>query len=80
MFSGGEKKPVEEETLDKARTCMDAGAIGMIIGRNAWGRETLSDAKDMAGKLYKILADINRQVRLLKEDLSTEPRVFYTHS
>lgn len=57
MFSGGEKKPVEEETLDKARACMDAGAIGMIIGRNAWGRETLDDAKDMAGKLYKILAD-----------------------
>ncbi|MFQ6041597.1 MAG: class I fructose-bisphosphate aldolase [Candidatus Poribacteria bacterium] len=57
MFSGGEKKPVEEEIIEKARTCMDAGAIGMIIGRNAWGRETLDDAKDMAGKLYEILSD-----------------------
>jgi len=63
MFSGGEKKPTEEETLDKARICLNAGAIGMIIGRNAWGRATLDEAKNMAGKLYEILADEKYHLR-----------------
>jgi class I fructose-bisphosphate aldolase len=37
LFSGGSKIS-DEDLLLKARICMDAGAIGLIFGRNMWQR------------------------------------------
>ncbi len=38
LLSGGEKGG-DEEVLDKARMAMEAGALGLIFGRNIWQRE-----------------------------------------
>ncbi len=37
LFSGGSKIS-DEDLLLKARICMEAGAIGLIFGRNMWQR------------------------------------------
>jgi DhnA family fructose-bisphosphate aldolase class Ia len=37
LLSGGEKGG-DEEVLDKARMAMEAGALGVIFGRNVWRR------------------------------------------
>jgi DhnA family fructose-bisphosphate aldolase class Ia len=37
LLSGGEKGG-DEEVLDKARMAMEAGALGVIFGRNVWQR------------------------------------------
>jgi DhnA family fructose-bisphosphate aldolase class Ia len=37
LLSGGEKG-ADEEVLDKARMAMEAGALGVIFGRNVWQR------------------------------------------
>jgi len=38
LLSGGERGG-DEEVLDKARMAMEAGALGLIFGRNTWQRE-----------------------------------------
>jgi fructose-bisphosphate aldolase, class I len=38
LLSGGERGG-DEEVLDKARIAMEAGALGLIFGRNIWQRE-----------------------------------------
>ena len=38
LLSGGERGG-DEEVLDKARMAMEAGALGLIFGRNVWQRE-----------------------------------------
>jgi fructose-bisphosphate aldolase, class I len=38
LLSGGEKGG-DEEVLDKARMAMEAGALGVIFGRNIWQRD-----------------------------------------
>jgi fructose-bisphosphate aldolase, class I len=38
LLSGGERGG-DEEVLDKARMAMEAGALGLIFGRNIWQRE-----------------------------------------
>lgn len=38
LLSGGERGG-DEEVLDKARMAMEAGAMGLIFGRNVWQRE-----------------------------------------
>jgi len=38
LLSGGERGG-DDEVLDKARMAMEAGAIGLIFGRNIWQRE-----------------------------------------
>ncbi len=57
MFSGGELKPTVKGTIKKARICMDAGAMGIIIGRNAWGRDTLEESLRVAKRLYSVVTD-----------------------
>ncbi|MGB9593703.1 MAG: fructose-bisphosphate aldolase, partial [Anaerolineae bacterium] len=37
LFSGGSKMG-DEDLLEKARICMEAGATGLIFGRNMWQR------------------------------------------
>ncbi|HEV8373838.1 MAG TPA: fructose-bisphosphate aldolase, partial [Actinomycetota bacterium] len=37
LLSGGERGG-DEEVLDKARMAMEAGALGVIFGRNVWQR------------------------------------------
>lgn len=36
-FSGGSRIS-DEDLLEKARICMEAGATGLIFGRNMWQR------------------------------------------
>jgi class I fructose-bisphosphate aldolase len=37
IFAGGERGTIEE-TIQKAKICMDAGATGLIFGRSVWQR------------------------------------------
>ena len=54
LVSGGEKAG-DEAMLDKARLSMEAGATGLIFGRNVWQREP-GEARRFAAKLAEILA------------------------
>ena len=38
LFSGGSKVG-EEDLMDNAQACIDAGCFGFIFGRNMWKRE-----------------------------------------
>lgn len=55
IFAGGEKAS-EEETLAKARQCMDSGATGLIFGRTVWQR-SYHDAMTLAEEIHKLLAN-----------------------
>jgi fructose-bisphosphate aldolase, class I len=53
ILSGGERLS-DDETLKRARTAMDAGATGLIFGRNVWQREfqaALALSREMRGLL-----------------------------
>ena len=52
LISGGEKEP-DQELLEKARLSFEAGAAGLIFGRNTWQRPY-----DDALKLMRELRDI----------------------
>ncbi|MBI2265588.1 MAG: fructose-bisphosphate aldolase [Armatimonadetes bacterium] len=52
LISGGEKKG-DEDVLDKVRLSMEAGAVGIIFGRNIWQRKY-----DEAMKVSKQIRDI----------------------
>ena len=54
LLSGGSKSD-EESMLEKARECMDAGACGLIFGRNVWQREH-DEALRFVDKLKDVLA------------------------
>jgi class I fructose-bisphosphate aldolase len=54
LVSGGERAG-DEEMLEKARLSMEAGAAGLIFGRNVWQREH-SDALRLISHLREILA------------------------
>ncbi len=54
LLSGGEKAG-EEGMLDKARESMDAGALGVIFGRNVWQRPH-DEALAFVDKLKNLLA------------------------
>ena len=53
LLSGGEKGG-DEEVLDKARMAMEAGALGLIFGRNVWQREH-EESLRFVGKLRELL-------------------------
>jgi fructose-bisphosphate aldolase, class I len=54
LVSGGERAG-DDAMLEKARLSMDAGATGLIFGRNMWQREH-SESLRFAGLLREILA------------------------
>ncbi len=54
LVSGGERAG-DEAMLDKARQAMEAGATGLIFGRNIWQREH-DESLRFAGELRQILA------------------------
>jgi fructose-bisphosphate aldolase, class I len=54
LVSGGEKAG-DDAMLEKARQSMEAGATGLIFGRNVWQREH-DESLRFAGRLREILA------------------------
>ena len=54
LVSGGERAG-DEAMLDKARQSMEAGATGLIFGRNVWQREHTESLR-FVGQLKDILA------------------------
>jgi fructose-bisphosphate aldolase, class I len=54
LVSGGERAG-DEAMLEKARQSMEAGATGLIFGRNVWQREH-SESLRFVGRLKEILA------------------------
>ncbi|MBX5466402.1 MAG: fructose-bisphosphate aldolase [Firmicutes bacterium] len=58
IFAGGERGGVEE-TLAKARLCMEAGASGLIFGRNVWQRP-YPDALEVSHAVHRLLAEYSR--------------------
>jgi class I fructose-bisphosphate aldolase len=54
LVSGGERAG-DEAVLEKARQSMEAGATGLIFGRNIWQREH-SESLRFAARLKDILA------------------------
>ncbi len=52
LISGGEKEP-DDELLEKARHSFNAGATGLIFGRNTWQRP-YDDALKLMGELREI--------------------------
>src|SRR5215470_4783058 len=55
LFSGGEMQG-EDDVMGKARTAMDAGATGLIFGRNIWQRP-YEEALKVAGEIRDMLRD-----------------------
>jgi len=59
LVSGGGKLS-DEELLEKAHECMDAGCSGIIFGRNMWQRK-MNDALEMSARLFDILREFADQ-------------------
>ena len=55
LFSGGSKIS-DEDVLAKARTAMEAGATGLIFGRNMWQRP-YDEALEMTARVKEVLKD-----------------------
>jgi class I fructose-bisphosphate aldolase len=55
IFAGGEKG-TNEAMIQKARRCMEAGATGLIFGRNVWQRP-YADALTVTQEIHRILRD-----------------------
>ena len=53
LLSGGERGG-DEEVLEKARMAMEAGAVGLIFGRNVWQREH-EESLRFIGRLRELL-------------------------
>jgi len=55
LFSGGSRLG-DEDLLDKARHCMEAGATGLIFGRNMWQRP-MAEALRITGEIKRIMLE-----------------------
>jgi fructose-bisphosphate aldolase, class I len=55
LFSGGEMQG-EEGVIEKARIGLDAGATGLIFGRNVWQRP-FEEALDLARQIKEMMRD-----------------------
>ncbi len=55
LFSGGEKDDVDERVIEKVRLYMDAGATGVMFGRNMWLRK-FDHAVALTRKVHAIMA------------------------
>jgi class I fructose-bisphosphate aldolase len=61
LVSGGEQQG-DEAMLEKARRSMEAGATGLIFGRNVWQRDH-DESLAFAARLQEILAKYPRAAR-----------------
>ena len=59
LISGGSKVS-EADLLEKARLSMEAGATGLIFGRNIWQRP-MEEALDLAARLKALMLDARRE-------------------
>lgn len=59
LFSGGVKNDDDDAVLHKVRECMDAGATGVMFGRNMWLRP-FEDAVVLARRTLEILRQYPR--------------------
>lgn len=55
LFSGGSKIS-DEDLLEKARICMEAGATGLIFGRNMWQRK-MEDGLALTAKIKEMMKE-----------------------
>jgi class I fructose-bisphosphate aldolase len=55
LVSGGEKMG-DEELLEKARISMEAGAYGLIFGRNVWQRP-FNEALKITQKMKNLMKE-----------------------
>ncbi|HEV8189988.1 MAG TPA: hypothetical protein VGP82_00650 [Ktedonobacterales bacterium] len=55
LFSGGEMQG-EGDIIQKARTAMDAGATGLIFGRNVWQRP-FEEALELSQRMHEMLKE-----------------------
>lgn len=55
LFSGGEMQG-EGDVIQKARIAMDAGATGLIFGRNVWQRP-FAEALELSQRMHEMLKD-----------------------
>lgn len=55
IFAGGEKAS-EQDTMGKARLCMENGATGLIFGRNVW-QQSYHEAITLAEDIHQLLAN-----------------------
>lgn len=55
LFSGGSKLS-DEDLFRKARVCMEAGATGLIFGRNMWQRK-MGDALEMSRRIREMMLE-----------------------
>ncbi len=60
IFAGGEMVS-DQDLLDKARMCINAGGSGFIFGRNIWQRP-LDNAIEITRQLKQIIRDAKRSV------------------
>jgi len=56
LFSGGSKLS-DDDMLNRARVCMEQGAIGLLFGRNLWQRPW-KEALEATKKLKNLLLEI----------------------
>ncbi|MHA1902366.1 MAG: class I fructose-bisphosphate aldolase [Candidatus Thorarchaeota archaeon] len=56
LFSGGSMLG-DEDLLNRARVCLEEGAVGLIFGRNLWQRE-MKDALEITKKLKELMTGI----------------------
>ncbi|MFW9848496.1 MAG: class I fructose-bisphosphate aldolase [Candidatus Thorarchaeota archaeon] len=56
LFSGGNKLS-DEDMLNRARACIEQGAIGLLFGRNMWQRPW-KEALDATAKVKNLLLEI----------------------
>jgi class I fructose-bisphosphate aldolase len=59
LFSGGAKQDDDAAVLRKVRRYMDAGATGVMFGRNMWLRD-LDSALALTRRVHRILSRFPR--------------------
>jgi class I fructose-bisphosphate aldolase len=59
LFSGGEKNDDDDAVLRKVRMYMQAGATGVMFGRNMWLRD-FDDAVRLSREVHAIMAEYTR--------------------
>ena len=55
LFSGGEKDDRDERVIDKVRLYMEAGATGVMFGRNMWLRK-FDHAVALTRRVHQVMA------------------------
>ena len=59
LFSGGEKDDRDERVIDKVRLYMEAGATGVMFGRNMWLRK-FDHAVALTRRVHQVMARYSR--------------------